>query len=171
MKWWGWGHEDVSFSDADKPKLWPYLESELGSQDSDPIPPVKFEEVTLPAAQENAPLLEALKNAGLSTFPGTAAEILDDEVRQIICPDKITTDEWLDVIKTAHKTGLPTTATIMFGHVDKPKHWARHLIRVRTLQSQTGGLTELFLCLLSIRKHQCIAVRIAEKVRHLLRLF
>ena len=89
-----------------------------------------------------AEFLEALKNAGLSTLPGTAAEILDDEVRQIICPDKITTDEWLDVIKTAHKTGLPTTATIMFGHVDKPKHWARHLIRVRTLQSQTGGLTE-----------------------------
>ena len=89
-----------------------------------------------------AEFLEALKHAGLSTLPGTAAEILDDEVRQIICPDKITTDEWLNVIKTAHKTGLPTTATIMFGHVDKPQHWARHLIHVRNLQSQTGGFTE-----------------------------
>ena len=63
MKWWGWGHEDVSFSDADKPKLWSYLERELGSQESSPIPPVKFEEVTLPIAKENRPLLEALKNA------------------------------------------------------------------------------------------------------------
>ncbi len=89
-----------------------------------------------------AEFLEALKHAGLSTLPGTAAEILDDEVRQIICPDKITTDEWLNVIKTAHKTGLETTATIMFGHVDKPQHWARHLIHVRNLQSQTGGFTE-----------------------------
>ena len=89
-----------------------------------------------------AEFLEALKHAGLSTLPGTAAEILDDEVRQIICPDKITTDEWLNVIKTAHKTGLPTTATIMFGHVDKSQHWARHLIHVRNLQSQTGGFTE-----------------------------
>ncbi len=62
MKWWGWGHEDVSFSDADKPKLWPYLESELGSQDRKPVPPVKLEEVTLPDAKENAPLQEALKN-------------------------------------------------------------------------------------------------------------
>ena len=89
-----------------------------------------------------AEFLDALKNAGLSTLPGTAAEILDDEVRRVICPDKIMTNEWLDVIKTAHETGLPTTATIMFGHVDKPYHWARHLIHVRTLQSQTGGFTE-----------------------------
>jgi len=89
-----------------------------------------------------AEFLEALKKVGLSTLPGTAAEILDDEVRRVICPDKLTTKEWLDVIKTAHKTGLPTTATIMFGHVDKPQHWARHLIHIRKLQSQTGGFTE-----------------------------
>jgi FO synthase len=83
-----------------------------------------------------------LKDAGLGTLPGTAAEILDDEVRAVICPDKITTAQWLDVIETAHLLGLRTTATIMFGHVDRYQHWARHLLRVRELQNRTGGFTE-----------------------------
>jgi FO synthase len=87
-------------------------------------------------------LLEALKEAGLSTLPGTAAEILDDEIRQIICPDKINTAQWLEVIETAHALGLPTTATIMFGHVEHPRHWARHLLRIRNLQTISGGFTE-----------------------------
>jgi FO synthase len=87
--------------------------------------------------------LERLKDAGLSTLPGTAAEILDDEVRAIICPDKLRTDEWLHVIGTAHEVGLRTTATIMFGHVEQPPHWARHLLRLRALQERTGGITEL----------------------------
>jgi FO synthase len=86
--------------------------------------------------------LARLQTAGLSTLPGTAAEILDDEVRRIICPDKLTTDEWLEVVETAHSLGLRTTATIMFGHVDRPVHWARHLLRVRELQDRTGGFTE-----------------------------
>jgi FO synthase len=86
--------------------------------------------------------LERLRAAGLSTLPGTAAEILDDEVRAVICPDKLRTDEWLTVIGTAHRIGLRTTATIMFGHVDQPRHWARHLLRVRRLQAQTRGITE-----------------------------
>ena len=83
-----------------------------------------------------------LKDAGLGTLPGTAAEILDDEVRAIICPDKINTKQWLQVVETAHLLGLRTTATIMFGHVDRYQHWARHLLRLRELQSRTGGLTE-----------------------------
>ncbi len=83
-----------------------------------------------------------LKDAGLSSLPGTAAEILDDEVRAIICPDKINTAQWLEVMETAHSVGLKSTATIMFGHVDQPYHWARHLIRVRNLQARTGGFTE-----------------------------
>ncbi|KEQ52269.1 5-amino-6-(D-ribitylamino)uracil--L-tyrosine 4-hydroxyphenyl transferase CofH [Sphingobium chlorophenolicum] len=83
-----------------------------------------------------------LKEAGLDTLPGTAAEILDDEVRAILCPDKLSTDQWLDVIETAHRVGFTTTATIMFGHVDTPRHWARHLIRIRDLQRRTGGFTE-----------------------------
>jgi len=86
--------------------------------------------------------LAELKGAGLGSLPGTAAEILDDEVREIICPDKITTAQWLEVMRCAHALGLRSTATIMFGHVDHPRHWARHLIRVRKLQIQSGGFTE-----------------------------
>ena len=86
--------------------------------------------------------LERLREAGLGTLPGTAAEILDDEVRRVICPDKLRTDEWLDVIETAHRVGFKTTATIMFGHVDRYEHWARHLLRIRALQARTGGFTE-----------------------------
>ena len=86
--------------------------------------------------------LEKLRDAGLSTLPGTAAEILDDEIRTIICPDKLRTDEWLEVLRTAHEVGLRTTSTIMFGHVEQPVHWARHLHRLRTLQARTGGITE-----------------------------
>ena len=86
--------------------------------------------------------LGQLKQAGLGTLPGTAAEILDDEIRQIICPDKLNTAEWLEVMSTAHSLGLNSTATIMFGHVDGPLNWARHLLRIRDLQEQTGGFTE-----------------------------
>src|SRR3954462_184994 len=86
--------------------------------------------------------LAELKRAGLGTLPGTAAEILDDEVRATLCPDKVKTAEWLEVIRTAHKTGFRTTATIMFGHMERPVHWARHLLRIRELQAETGGFTE-----------------------------
>ena len=89
-----------------------------------------------------AQFLEQLQAAGLDTLPGTAAEILDDEIRAVICPDKINTQQWLDVIGTAHEVGLKTTSTIMFGHVDQPYHWARHLLRLRSLQQRTGGITE-----------------------------
>lgn len=86
--------------------------------------------------------LSRLIDAGLNSLPGTAAEILDDEVRQVICPDKVTTDEWLGVMEAAHGLGLRSTATIMFGHVEYPRHWARHLLRIRALQEKTGGFTE-----------------------------
>ena len=86
--------------------------------------------------------LTQLRDAGLSTLPGTAAEILDDEIRDIICADKITTQQWLDVMRAAHRAGLKSTATIMFGHTERYEHWARHLLRIRDLQAQTGGFTE-----------------------------
>jgi len=86
--------------------------------------------------------LVKLKAAGLGTLPGTAAEVLDDEVREELCPDKITTDQWLEVMEAAHAVGFRTTATIMYGHIDRPIHWARHLTRVRNLQIKTGGFTE-----------------------------
>ena len=89
-----------------------------------------------------AEYLQQLKDVGLNTLPGTAAEILDDEVRDIICADKINTQQWLDVMEAAHSVGYKTTATIMYGHVEKLEHWARHIMRVRELQERTGGFTE-----------------------------
>ncbi len=86
--------------------------------------------------------LGRLRDAGLGTLPGTAAEILDDEVRDVLCPDKLRTGEWLDVMAAAHRVGLRSTATIMFGHLERSEHWARHLLRVRSLQERTGGFTE-----------------------------
>ncbi len=83
-----------------------------------------------------------LKDAGLATLPGTAAEILDDEVRAIICPDKVDTDQWLEVHRVAHSVGLRSNITIMFGHIERPRSWARHMVRTRTLQASTGGFTE-----------------------------
>ena len=83
-----------------------------------------------------------LQDAGLSTLPGTAAEILDDEVRATLCPDKLRTPEWLDIVVAAHEVGFRTTATIMFGHMERPRHWARHLLRIRAPQQHTGGITE-----------------------------
>jgi FO synthase len=86
--------------------------------------------------------LDMLRTAGLSSLPGTAAEILDDEVRALICPDKLNTEQWLTVMREAHGVGLRSTSTIMYGHVDHPRHWARHLLRIRSLQRETGGFTE-----------------------------
>ncbi|MEJ6011076.1 5-amino-6-(D-ribitylamino)uracil--L-tyrosine 4-hydroxyphenyl transferase CofH [Novosphingobium aquae] len=86
--------------------------------------------------------LAGLKEAGLATLPGTAAEILSDDIRQVICPDKIMTDDWLSVMRAAHKVGLKSTATIMFGHVETYDHWAIHLLHLRRLQLETGGFTE-----------------------------
>ncbi len=83
-----------------------------------------------------------LKDAGLATLPGTAAEILDDDVRALICPDKLSAAEWLDVMRAAHSVGLRSTATIMFGHVDSYASWGRHLLAIRDLQEETGGFTE-----------------------------
>lgn len=86
--------------------------------------------------------LSALKEAGLRSLPGTAAEILDDDVRAVVCPDKVTTDEWLHVHEVAHSIGLRSNVTMMFGHVERPHHQARHLIRTAQLQQRTGGFTE-----------------------------
>ena len=102
-------------------------------------------EVTEGARRLGEPLADYLrraKDAGLRSLPGTAAEILDDEIRQVLCPDKITTDEWLEAHRTAHALGIRSNVTIMFGSVEHPEHWVRHLLRCRDLQEETGGFTE-----------------------------
>lgn len=86
--------------------------------------------------------LKYLKEAGLDTMPGTAAEILDDEIRKRICPEKIDTKTWIEIIKTAHKLGIKTTATILYGHVERYEHVIKHLSIIRKIQDETGGFTE-----------------------------
>ena len=86
--------------------------------------------------------LKRLMAAGLASLPGTAAEILDDEIRKDLCPDKINTEEWLEVHRTAHKIGLRSNVTMMFGSIEQPKHWVKHLLLCRELQKETGGFTE-----------------------------
>ncbi|MGZ4595721.1 MAG: 5-amino-6-(D-ribitylamino)uracil--L-tyrosine 4-hydroxyphenyl transferase CofH [Actinomycetes bacterium] len=83
-----------------------------------------------------------LKHAGLRSLPGTAAEILDDSIRSVLCPDKLVTEEWLEVHRTAHGLGLRSNVTMMFGSIEQPEHWVRHLLVTRALQEQTGGFTE-----------------------------
>jgi FO synthase len=102
-------------------------------------------EVWQGAATLGVPLsdyLERLRDVGLASLPGTAAEILDDEVRRVICPDKVTTAQWLEVHDTAHRVGLRSTTTMMFGSVEGPRSWARHLLELREQQKRSGGFTE-----------------------------
>ncbi len=103
-------------------------------------------EVWQGAATLGVPLdayLARLRSLGLGSLPGTAAEILDDEVRAVICPDKVTTEQWLAVHEAAHGAGLRSNVTMMFGHVEAPRHWARHLLRAKEQQRRSGGFTEL----------------------------
>ncbi|NBO84585.1 MAG: 7,8-didemethyl-8-hydroxy-5-deazariboflavin synthase subunit CofH, partial [Actinobacteria bacterium] len=102
-------------------------------------------EVTEGARRLGEPLpsyLSRLKEAGLSSLPGTAAEILDDEVRAVLCSDKVNSEEWLEAHRAAHSVGLRSNVTMMFGSIESPISWAKHLVRTRALQHETGGFTE-----------------------------
>jgi FO synthase len=86
--------------------------------------------------------LSAAREAGLDSIPGTAAEILDDDVRWVLTKGKLPTSAWIEVVTTAHRLGIPSTSTMMFGHVDRPDHWVRHIRLIARLQDETGGFTE-----------------------------
>jgi len=86
--------------------------------------------------------IRELKNAGLDTLPGTSAEILDQEIRDIIAPGRISTKQWIEVITSAHSLGIPTTSTIMYGHIETPTHWVKHMDLLRDIQKETHGFTE-----------------------------
>src|SRR5262249_3328872 len=103
------------------------------------------EEILYGATRANVTVrtyLEALRDAGHDTLPGTSAEILDDAVRDVISKGRITTEQWVEVVTTAHELGIRTTSTIMYGHVETYDHWARHMLLLRSIQKNTGGFTE-----------------------------
>ncbi|MGH7964251.1 MAG: 5-amino-6-(D-ribitylamino)uracil--L-tyrosine 4-hydroxyphenyl transferase CofH, partial [Candidatus Binatia bacterium] len=103
------------------------------------------EEILYGATRAAVPIpqyLKALKGAGLGTLPGTSAEILDQEIRDIIAPGRITTKQWIEVITSAHSLGIPTTSTIMYGHIETPAHWVKHMNLLRDIQKETHGFTE-----------------------------
>ena len=89
-----------------------------------------------------ADYLAMLRDNGLGTLPGTAAEILDDEIRHILSANKLSTAQWVEVIRTAHRCGIRTTSTLMYGHTETPAHWVRQMLLLRDIQSETGGFTE-----------------------------
>ena len=103
------------------------------------------EEVLYGSVRSGVPILEylrGLKDAGLDTLPGTSAEILDQKIRDIIAPGRITTKQWIEVITSAHSLGIPTTSTIMYGHIETPEHWVKHMNLLRDIQKETKGFTE-----------------------------
>ena len=102
-------------------------------------------EITYGVEKTRMPLREyllMLKEAGLNSIPGTAAEILDDSVRRSLSPNKLKVRQWIEIIRTAHSLGIPTTSTMMYGHTETPEHWVRHLLLLRDIQKDTGGFTE-----------------------------
>jgi FO synthase len=86
--------------------------------------------------------LQMMKDEGLGSIPGTAAEILDDRVRQELSPNKLPAGRWVEIITAAHELGIPTTSTMMYGHVEGPADWVRHILLLRAIQNRTGGFTE-----------------------------
>jgi 2-iminoacetate synthase ThiH len=89
-----------------------------------------------------ADYLSMLRDNGLGTLPGTAAEIFDDEVRAVLSRNKLSTAQWIDVIRTAHRNGIRSTSTMMYGHNETPEHWVRQMLLLREIQDETGGFTE-----------------------------
>jgi FO synthase subunit 2 len=114
--------------------------------------PMEIYHMARNSGMTEAEVLKELKKAGLDSIPGTAAEILDDAIREVICPRKIRTEEWVEIIKTAHRLGIPSTATIMYGHIESLEDRIDHIFKIREIQEETRGFTE-FVPLKFMRKH------------------
>ncbi|WP_299049980.1 bifunctional FO biosynthesis protein CofGH [uncultured Nocardioides sp.] len=147
---WGLGATEVCLQGGIHPKFDGNFYVEVAQAVHERVPDMHIHGFTALEVMEGSRRLEEplesyllrLKEAGLRSLPGTAAEILDDEVRAVLCPDKITTEEWLEVHRVAHSVGLRSNVTMMFGSVERPHHWVRHLLRTRAVQRETGGFTE-----------------------------
>ena len=114
--------------------------------------PMEIYHVARNSGMSEEEVLKELKKAGLGSVPGTAAEILDDSIREIICPQKIKTEKWVEIIKTAHRLGIPTTSTILYGHIESLEDRIEHIFKIREIQKETGGFTE-FVPLKFMRKN------------------
>jgi 7,8-didemethyl-8-hydroxy-5-deazariboflavin synthase CofH subunit len=147
---WEYGATEVCIQAGLPPKMDGSLYVELCRAIKKEIPDIHIhafspEEILYGAVRSQTSIpryLGALKEAGLGTLPGTSAEILVQEVRDRISPGRITRDQWLEVITSAHEAGIRTTSTIMYGHVEEPRHWVAHLMLLRDVQKQTRGFTE-----------------------------
>jgi len=147
---WEWGCTEVCMQGGLNPKLGGDIYFRLVKAVKDALPgihihafspfEIQYASQILGKSPEYA--LRRLKDLGLGSIPGTAAEILDSEVRQIHTKNKLSAQAWVEIVKTAHRVGLPSSATIMYGHVDSPRHWANHLALIRDIQRETGGFTE-----------------------------
>ncbi len=147
---WDLGATEVCIQAGLPPKMDGYLYIDICKAIKKELPDIHIhgfspEEVLYGAVRSDTSIedyLKMLKEAGVGSLPGTAAEILDQEIRDIISPGRISVDDWISVIKTAHKLGIPTTSTIMYGHVEQPIHRAKHLALIREIQKETHGFTE-----------------------------
>lgn len=147
---WSLGATEVCIQAGLPPKMDGYLYIDICRAIKKELPDMHIhgfspEEVLYGAVRSDTSIedyLKMLKEAGVGSLPGTAAEILDQEIRDMISPGRISVDDWVSVIKTAHKLGIPTTSTIMYGHVEQSMHKAKHLALIREIQKETHGFTE-----------------------------
>ncbi len=125
--------------------------------------PMEIYHVAQNSGMSEEEVLRELKKAGLGSIPGTAAEILDDSIRGIICPKKLKTEKWVEIIKTAHRLGIPSTATIMYGHIESLENRIDHIFKIREIQKETGGFTE-FVPLKFMRKNNELGRMVSREI-------
>jgi FO synthase len=147
---WGLGATEVCMQGGIDPELPATAYFDLVAAVKERVPgmhvhafsPMEIVNGTMRTGLSIADFLVTARDAGLGSLPGTAAEILDDEVRWVLTKGKLPTQTWVEIVTTAHQVGIPTTLTMMYGHVDNPRHWVHHLRVLSQIQDETGGFTE-----------------------------